>query len=104
MAIIENSDRGITLNKPFAWTLLVAVVSGSMWVGTTVATLSNKIDNLVQKEAVRSNEIGSLQVRLNAMERGESAMMVRMDNVQSSLGELKAELQLLNRNLNRLTP
>lgn len=34
--MIEQSERGITLNKSLAWTILVALIGGGIWIGTVV--------------------------------------------------------------------
>ena len=43
---IENSDRGITITKGLAWTILVGLVGLSFYMGTTLAGLGTKADNL----------------------------------------------------------
>ena len=43
---IENSDRGITLNKSLAWSIVVALVGGGFWVGVQLTGLNAAIVNL----------------------------------------------------------
>lgn len=50
--MIENSERGITLNKTLAWSMLLAVVSGGIWIGTVVTDAKNGVENL----GTRQNE------------------------------------------------
>ena len=42
MTMIENSNRGITLNKSLAWTVACGLVGAGLWVGIQVATLRGK--------------------------------------------------------------
>ena len=58
--MIENSERGITLNKSLAWTILVAVLSGGIWIGVQITaakegitTLSNRQDE--DRQSIRDN-------------------------------------------------
>ena len=39
--MIENSERGITINKALAWTMLVSVAGLIWWGGGTLATLQS---------------------------------------------------------------
>lgn len=40
MTMIENSDRGLTIAKPLAWSILVALVGGGIWVGSQIGVLA----------------------------------------------------------------
>lgn len=62
MTMIENGDRGITLAKPLAWTILVAMLLGGIWVGSQIGTLTE------------------VQRRVD----GNSARLSRMEEMQSS--------------------
>ena len=42
--MIENIDRGVTLNKPLAWTMFVAVVT-LVWYGGTTVTMQQASDS-----------------------------------------------------------
>jgi len=46
--MIENSDRGITLNKSLAWTIGSALLVGGIWIGVELTTLAGKIDKLTE--------------------------------------------------------
>ena len=41
--VIENSDRGITLNKQLAWTIGGGLIGAGLYVGLTIATLSTQV-------------------------------------------------------------
>lgn len=99
MTLIENSDRGITLNKQFAYTLLCGFVGVGFWVGVTVTQLGAKIDHLTQKETERSAQIAALQARLGLLERNESAVSVKLTSIDSSIQEVKSSIDSLNRRL-----
>ncbi len=44
--MIENSDRGITLNKSLAWIVACGLVGAGLWVGIQVATLRGEAAGL----------------------------------------------------------
>lgn len=48
--MIENSDRGITMNKPLAWSMGVALVSAAFWVGTTTQDLKSATNDLTEAQ------------------------------------------------------
>lgn len=97
--MIENTERGVTLNKQFAYTLLVGLVGAGFWVGVTVSTLSGKIDNLIEKENARAVQVTVLENRLNLLERTESASSANMRNLMQTVTELKQAVDQLNRRL-----
>jgi hypothetical protein len=39
MTMIENSERGVTINKTLAWGMLLSLVSGVWFGGATIAKL-----------------------------------------------------------------
>lgn len=106
--MIENSDRGITLNKQLAWTILVALVLGSMWVGSTVTGLQNSTENLIKSLAEMSAKIESekattanlvanerqfgaaLEARIRALEVTSTRQDARFDALSRSLEEVKS--------------
>lgn len=48
---IENADRGITLNKSLAWTVLVALLTVAFWIGATVQGLRSSTVDLTEAQA-----------------------------------------------------
>ena len=45
--MIENTERGITINKALAWTMLVSVAGLIWWGGRTLASLQSAADRLI---------------------------------------------------------
>lgn len=41
---IENSDRGVTLNKSLAWTVGCGLIGAGLYVGLSIATMTTKLD------------------------------------------------------------
>ena len=60
--MIENSDRGITLNKPLAWTMLVTL-AGLIWFGaSTVSSLQSSVESLTAAKNRTESTIGLVAV------------------------------------------
>ena len=89
--MIENSDRGITLAKPLAWSMLCSVVAAVWWGGSTVSGLSTSIQTV-------TNVLTSLQavniqmdVRVRALESTSAASATRYEYLKQSLDEVKSQ-------------
>jgi len=95
MAMIENSDRGITLNKSLAWTVASALVIAGLWVGGQVASLRGETE-------VLSQAINSLRVNINAAEARQTALTVRVRATETSLARQDERLSLILSALNKI--
>ena len=106
MAMIENSDRGITLNKGLAWTIVSALVAGSIWLGTQTATATNGIEGLEgQLEEVKDDtksQIIDIKNRVRSLEGQSNRQAVASSHVNSELDEVQRQLRENNQLLRRL--
>ena len=109
--MIENSDRGLTINKPLAWTILTALVALVWFGGTTITGLQNATANLtaalVETKALIAAErasSASLESRVRSLENSATRQDTRFDAMAQSLEELKAEARQTNGLLRRLLP
>jgi hypothetical protein len=98
--MIENSDRGITLNKGLAWTLASGLLLGGLWVGTTVAELKGATGALTStladlKSQIRDGESAdtAFEGRVRALENTVTRADARFDALSRSLDEVKATLR-----------
>lgn len=82
MTIIESSERGITLSKPLAWTMLVALIGGGIWVGSQIGSLA-EVRNQVARNTAEIAAIASTQ-RVAAVDSARSAekMSAILDGVR----------------------
>jgi len=100
--MIENSDRGITLAKPLAWTMLVSVI-GSVWYGgSTVSSLIYSTNSMVQAVSVQQAAISQMEVRVRALENNASRQDARFDGLKQSLDEVKAAQRETNELLRKI--
>ncbi len=95
MTMIENSDRGITLNKSLAWTVACGLVGAGLWVGVQVATLRGETEGLAQT-------INGLRVDLTTSEARQTALTVRVRANENSLARQDERLSLILSTLNKI--
>ena len=102
MSMIENSDRGITLNKGLAWTVGTGLIGAGLYVGLTIAGLTTALDN--QNEQIlegRQSRIG-IELRVRALENRAAGTEVQFQNLSSGLEEVKAAQRETNALLRQL--
>lgn len=100
--MIENSDRGITLNKGLAWTILMALVSSVWWGGATITRLQSDVQSLTAAVSERRSENGGLEGRVRTLETGSSRTGAQLEAMGQALGEIRAEQRATNDLLRRL--
>lgn len=49
--MIENSERGITINKSLAWTVFTAVLAGGIWIGIEINAARQGIEALTLRQS-----------------------------------------------------
>ncbi len=97
MSMIENSERGITLNKPLAWSIATALVVGGIYFGTTVTTLEQSLQSLDDRVIVQRNASEARETRLRALENNLSKSEERVANILSLLSRIDARLERIER-------
>lgn len=94
--MIENSDRGITLAKPLAWSMLVAII-GAVWFGaSTIAGLTSATQGVTSALAVMQASNGQIEGRVRALENNASRQDARFDGLKQSLDEVKSQQRETN--------
>ena len=98
--MIENSDRGITLNKSLAWTVSVALVFTGLWVGTTVTGLTNQVQAVASNTEQRMTEAASqraaMEARIRILENSSTRQDAQFQALAASLEEVKSLLRALS--------
>lgn len=105
--MIENSDRGITLNKQLAWTIGTAIVVGGFWIGSTVTglqtTTSRFSADLIESRTAITADIAAekqasmvLETRVRSLEVSTTRQDARFDALSRSLDELKSQQRETN--------
>jgi hypothetical protein len=107
--MIENNERGITINKALAWTMLVSVAGLIWWGGGTLASLQGAADRLTSaltetREMIMAESASSaqLEARVRALENSATRQDVRFDALSMSINELKQQARETNTLLREL--
>ena len=89
--MIENSDRGITLNKSLAWTMLSALVFLIWWGGGTLANLQSATVNLTSTLTENKAAIMAVEQRVRALENTQTRVDAQFGAMRDSLDEIKEQ-------------
>ncbi|OOY16709.1 hypothetical protein [Thioclava sp. DLFJ4-1] len=90
---IENSERGITLNKSLAWTILTALIAGGFWVGSQVTALQSITQDNKARSADQSAEITVINNRLRSIETQQARSDEKFSNILGYLTRIDARLE-----------
>lgn len=101
--MIDNTDRGITVNKALAWTMLVSATGLIWWGGGTLASLQGAAERLTAalmetREMIVAERASSaqLEARVRALENSAARQDVRFDALSTSINELKQQARESN--------
>jgi len=97
--VIENSERGITINKTLAWTMLTSLLLGGFWIGVQVTAASSGIQGLTERQ---SEDRGAIEVNRSAINnlRSSSARIdQRLSGIESSLQKTEVNVSEILRYL-----
>lgn len=107
--MIENSDRGLTINKSLAWTIVSALVLAGVWVGIQTATMASGIEDLkedldkaVVQAATEADKRDRLAARVRALEAKSAARDASYAHLSRSLSDLQQQLGENNQLLRQL--
>ena len=93
--MIENSDRGITLSKPLAWSVLMAVV-GAVWFGaTTITGMSSATQGVIGAltEIQATNDL--MDSRIRAVEIAQASQSSDLRAIQNGVSRIEMQINKL---------
>ena len=88
---IENSDRGIPLNKGLAWTMVCGLIGVGFWVGIELASVTTKMDELSRTNGDAAAARSALEIRIRVLENAATQTRVQYETLYQSLQEIKAD-------------
>ena len=107
--MIDSTERGITINKALAWTMLVSATGLIWWGGGTLASLQSAADRLTaalmetrEMIVVERASSAQLEARVRALENSATRQDVRFDALSVSINELKLQARETNTLLREL--
>lgn len=100
--MIENSERGVTLNKTLAWAMLLSLVSLVWFGGTTVSNLQNSTESLASLLVDTRQTASAVEARVRALETNASRAGAEFHALRQSLDEVKQVQRETNELLRQL--
>ena len=94
-ARIQNDERGITLNKTLAWTILSTLLAGAFWLGVTLNGVAAKIEAVAESQQMTQREAAEVRARVSALERSEARGDARLESILQLLARIDTRLDRL---------
>ncbi len=102
MSMIENSDRGITLNKGLAWTIGCGLIAAGLYVGMTIADLTASLESQNDQISEARQSRAGIELRVRVLENSAAGTEVQFRNLSSGLEEVKEAQRETNTLLRQL--
>ena len=108
--VIEDDERGLTITKGLAWTIVTGLVAGGLYVGVTLGAITTSIEALQQERvefrdqvrdeiAKQSSQVTLMATRVGILERSEAADKARLNEIGRVLARIDRTLTDLNQRL-----
>lgn len=97
--MIENSERGITINKNLAYVLLTGLVGLGFYGGTTITGVQKSIDALNDRFSESSVSSNGRELRLRALEHVVAQTTERTQNTKIIMERIDSRLDRIERRL-----
>ncbi len=99
--MIENSDRGITINKSLAWTMVVGVLTGGVWLGVNLTETKEGIGTLQVRQAEDRQAIRQNRSAINSLRNSNARIDQRLLNIEQSLERQEGAMDQILRYIER---
>lgn len=93
MPRIQQSDQAIVINKPLAWTIVVALIGGGVIYGRTVGTLTRDNQHIEQTLARQAAQINAQGDRIGLLERGAGISEQRLLSIEAGIARIERWLE-----------
>lgn len=93
--MIENSDRGITLDKKLAWTIGVALLVGGIWIGTQLTSLDNTMGQLATRQDEDRRDIRANTADIVAIRTQNARVEQRLDGIEATTSRTDKNVERL---------
>jgi len=97
--MIENSDRGLTINKGLAWTILSSFLIGGMWVGIQVNSSSTGLQGLSERQYEDRAAIRENSASINDLLSSNARIDQRLGGIENSLNKTETNISEILRYL-----
>jgi len=102
---IDSDERGFTITKSLAWTMIVALITAALWFGVKLGQVETKLDTLQNQRESFSTEIRremlTMDTRLRTVERSDAQISQLVRTQTSILERIDSRLTELSRRMTR---
>lgn len=106
--MIENSDRGITVNKALAWTIVCGLIGGGFFMGAELASTKAILTEIKQGSENSRMEMkrvtDGIDVRLRAVEMNRASDATEIIGLRREIGDFRGEVRELTKLLREIRP
>jgi hypothetical protein len=97
--MIENSDRGITVNKTLAWTIVTGVLAGGFYMGSELASTSAILQEIklgAEKSRTEMKQVtDGIDARLRSVETSRASDATEIAGLRRDIGDFRSEVREL---------
>lgn len=91
--LIENSDRGITLNKSLAWTILTVLIGSGFYFGSELRGMSENIKSAATVADGAAIERRAIESRVRSLEQSKARDDERFTSILNFMGKIDGRLE-----------
>lgn len=88
--MIEQNDRGITINKTLGWAMLVGLLTGGIWIGTQVTTAKEGVESLKTREEENRMGIATNREAISALRSSNARVDQRLTGIEQTAQRTEA--------------
>lgn len=111
---IQSDERGVTLNKSLAWTVVVGLLMAGIWMGTVTSSTSAAVQNLkealadqnsdnLRGDSANRGERRELDGRLRVMETLRATDTSELISLRREMSSLSEDIKQLNKSLQQVS-
>ena len=95
---IENSDRGVTLNKSLAWTMAVGLITASLFTGIQMASVTSKLDEVSRIGDRAAHDRRQIEIRVRSLEQSKARDDERFTSILTFMSKIDSRLERIENN------
>ena len=92
--IIENSDRGLTINKQLGWTMAVTLACFVFWFGSELATMRNAYLSLAESRGQNRADIIAMEARVRTLENQAGRFEEKLSNILAVVSRIEQKIEV----------
>lgn len=96
--LIENSDRGITLNKSLAWTIATAIIGAGLYLGIAMGNVTTSLEHMGRLSDSAKEVHRRLDERIGALEQSKARDDERFVSILSFMSKIDSRLERIENN------